>query len=235
MDCWTFWRKKKTFRLRLNYVTFPFSSLAFSIGFACVYESLTSFPLRACSRHLHFRMIRFFFLLTGLLQKLKYQSFFIFTWSDFESLAEQRVGSVGVCWDGDVDDEDALVRYATVFWDGGGLHLEPHESRSIQNLPSEDDAPAGLVSDVKHSARHTGDRFLLEYREGGALLQDARLRERRQPHHVVIGRYAGGKREQLVLQEQRQAACGAVQRAGPEAGPGEASGKEQRCIYYKKN
>lgn len=158
-------------------------------------------------------------------------------WSELgciESFAEQHAASVGVCCDGDVDDEDALVCYATLFWDGGGLHLEPHNSRSIQNPPSEDDPPAGLVFDVKHSSYHTRNRLLLKYREGGTLLQDARLWKCWQSYHVVIWRYARGKSEQLVLQDQRWASCGAAQRAGPKAGPLKVIRKDEICKCCKK-
>ena len=132
-----------------------------------------------------------------------------------ESSVKQHRGSVGVRWDGDVNDEDALVGDAALQRDGGGLHLQPHESRSVQSPQGEDDPPAGLVSNTKHPTHHSRLWFLLKYGERRAILQDAWHRESRQSHHIVIGWNARGHSEQLVLQEQSRAACGTVQRAGP--------------------
>lgn len=136
------------------------------------------------------------------------------------STGKQHRGSVGVGGDGDVDDEDALVSNAALQWDGGGLHLEAHKSRSVQSPQGEDDPPAHLVSDAKHPAHHACLAwFLLKYGKRRTLLQDAGLWERRQSYHIVIGWNARGEREQLVLQEQRGSSCGTVLKAGPVAGP----------------
>lgn len=136
------------------------------------------------------------------------------------SNAKQHRGSVGVRGDGDVDNEDALVSDAALQWDGGGLHLEAHKSRSVQSPPGEDDPPARLVPDAKHPAHHAClTWFLLKHGKRRALLQDAWLGERRQSYHVVIGWNARGKREQFVLQEQRGPSCGTVPKAGLVAGP----------------
>lgn len=83
----------------------------------------------------------------------------------------------------------------------------------------EDDPSARLVSDAENPARASRLPLLFKYCEGRAFLQDARLRERRQSYHVVIGWYARGEREQLVLQEQKGALCAAVRGARPETGP----------------
>lgn len=144
-----------------------------------------------------------------------------------ESSVKQHRGSVGVRWDGDVDDEDALVGYAALQRDCGGLHLEPHQSWSVQTPQGEDDPPAGLISNAKHPAHNTRLWLLLKYGKGRALLQDSWLRESRQSHHIVISWDAGGESEQLVLQEQRRASCGTVQRAGPVTGPVKANRKDQ--------
>lgn len=134
---------------------------------------------------------------------------------------QQRLrGSVRERRDGDVDDEDAPVGDAALRRHGGGLHLEPHGAGSVQWPQGEDDPPARLVPDAEHSARGLALRLLLQDGEGRAILQHSRFGERRQPDHVVIGRDAGGQREQLVLQQQGGSARRTVAEAGPVAGPG---------------
>lgn len=103
---------------------------------------------------------------------------------------------------------------------GGGLHLEPHGAGSVQRPQGVDDPAARLIPDAEHSARGLALRLLLQDGEGRALLQHSRLGERRQPDHVVIGRDAGGQREQLVLQQQGGSSRRAVAVAGPVAGSG---------------
>lgn len=140
-------------------------------------------------------------------------------WCTVCRAAAQR-GSVRERRDGDVDDENTLVGDAALRRHGGGLHLEPHGARSVQAPQGEDDPPARLVPDAEHSARGLTLRLLLQHGEGRALLQDSRLGEGRQPDHIVIGRDAGGQREQLVLQQQRGSSRCTVTEAGPVAGPG---------------
>lgn len=127
-----------------------------------------------------------------------------------QSALKQSSGSVRVRWDGDVDDKDALVCDAALRRDGGGLHLESHQARSVQSLGGEDDPPARLVSDAKHPAGHARLGLLLKYGERRPVLQNAWLGERWQPNHVVMGWNARGEGEQLILQEQSRPLGGTV-------------------------
>lgn len=127
-----------------------------------------------------------------------------------QSALKQSSGSVRVRWDGDVDDEDALVCNAALRRDGGGLHLESHQARAVQSLHGEDDPPARLVSDAKHPAEHARLWLLLKYGERRPVLQNARLGERWQSYHVVMGWNARGECEQLILQEQSRPSGGTV-------------------------
>lgn len=115
--------------------------------------------------------------------------------------AKQHAVSVGVCRDGNVDNEYALVSNAALQRNGGRLDLEAHQSWSVQRLLGEDDPPACLVSDTKHLAQCARLRVLLEYGKRRALLQYSGFWERRQSDHVVIGWNARRECEQLVLQE----------------------------------
>lgn len=124
--------------------------------------------------------------------------------------SQLQSGSVRVRWDGDVDDKDALVCNAALWWDGGGLHLESHQARSVQSLHGEDDPPAHLVSDAKHPGEHAQVWLLLKYGERRPVLQNAQLGERWQSHHIVMGWNAWGEGEQLILQEQSGASAGTV-------------------------
>lgn len=131
------------------------------------------------------------------------------TWG-IQSALKQSGGSVRVRWDGDVDDKDALVRDAALQGDGGGLHLESHQARPVQSLHGEDDPPARLVSDAKHPAEHARLWLLLEDGERRPVLQNARLGERWQSNHVVVGWNARREGEQLILQEQSWSSGGTV-------------------------
>lgn len=95
-----------------------------------------------------------------------------------ESPVKQLGGSVRVRRDGDVDDEDALVGNAALKRDGGCLHFEAHQSGSVQSPQCEDDPPARIVSDAKHTAHCTRLRLLLEYVKRRTLLQHAGLSKR---------------------------------------------------------
>lgn len=128
-------------------------------------------------------------------------------WEAESSVEQSGKVSVRVCWYGDVDDEDALVSDASLWWNCGGLHLEPHKSWSVQRPECVNNPSACLILDAKQSAQKSCLWFLLQYGEGCVLLEDAWLWESWEPYHVVIRGDTWGECEQLVLQQQRRASC----------------------------